>query len=125
MAQVLQVFEVPHPNEALPAEELGLYSGRDGMGQSHLTAAETSWMEHQSTESMLQQIEEAEARRGSWKYLWGNDTILLRILTVMIIAVFMTLVFRLLYKCTARMFERSARIAFTDSRGTVVVNNRQ
>jgi hypothetical protein len=101
--EVLAVYEAPHPNQARPAQQTGLYVGRDGMAQQQLTLAEVEWMkQHTGHEEMLANLAQQEARRSSLAFAYGREdsvlSLLFMALVILFLAIFLSLILRRLWK---------------------------
>jgi len=123
MAQVLQAYPITHPNQAVPPVHVGLYVGRGAMSQAQLTNEETSWMQNTASETMLNQLAQQEARRQSWRYLYGHDSTLLSVIFTLLIVVFMLLVIRLLFIVAMRLLPLRKSTADIASSRVVIVQS--
>jgi hypothetical protein len=105
MARVEAVYEIVDANQANPPQEVGLYVGKNGVGQTHLTDLDTKWMEKASKEQILQHIVDQETRRRSPWYLYGHENDLLTILFIIMVLLFIFIVLRLVFRCLSRLLQ--------------------
>ncbi len=99
MAQVLAQFQVAHPHEAIAAAKLGLYVGLDGMAQSGLSASDVEWLRSLPRELLLSFVDDEQARRASWRTLWGHESDAMTFVAALMAIVFVLLVARLTCTC--------------------------
>jgi hypothetical protein len=102
MSRINAVFEITHPNDAVPPLQTGLYVGRDGIAQSLLGDSDTSWISKLSPDAVLNELASQETRRSSLRYLYGHESSVMAFVFLCILAVGLLLSVRLLYIILAR-----------------------